>query len=162
MSDRIPPGPALVTHHPGLTLSGHSDDIVCLEGIVTDEFHPQAGQPARFLVGTTDAAPGVDAHGVYVVMDYAPDEHTRESVWTAAIVPLDEGVTCPWTISAAVPPNPGGPSNSGSSTTGTPRVTIHCPAGTPVRVDTRRAGRPEEQWHEAARWDADGRRMKDE
>jgi len=35
-----------------IKISGHSDDVVCVEGDVTDEFYPSEDQP--FFVGVSD------------------------------------------------------------------------------------------------------------
>lgn len=140
--DLVPPGAPLVRHDPGYTLVGHSDDIVCLEGWVREEL-PAGSDELRILVGTREAQPGVDAHGVYLLAHYAPEvvDDGNSAVWAFTVAMVDEGVTCPWPLTVLVPPNPGGPSNRGSSVTYSPRVTVHCPEGTPIRVERRRRGK---------------------
>lgn len=149
--DHVPPGAPLVRHDPGYTFFGHGDDLVCLEGWLEDEL-PAYNAELRITLGEPEARPGVDAHGVILLAIYASArlDVSRSAVWTLAIAPMDEGVTCPWPITALVPPNPGGPSNRGSSSTYSPRVTVHCPEGTPIRVEQRRGY--DGVWHQLRRW----------
>lgn len=104
-----------------LRISGHSDDVVCLEGIVSDEI----GDRMVVIVGNPDAQEGQDAYGIKVKMRYV-----NGGVWAATVEPIGEDVKCPWDVKVEVHKY-------------TSIVTIDCPEGTPVkwrRARVRRRG----------------------
>lgn len=94
-----------------LKISGASDDIIDLKGIVNDEVN---GDGANIIVGKPDASEGEDAFGVRVKMRYA-----KGGIWAATIEPLGDDVKCPWPITVSI--------ENYSAV-----VTIDCPEGTEV------------------------------
>lgn len=100
-----------------IEISGHSDDVIVMEGHYDDEFE----EGAIIDIGTAEATQGQNAQGVRVAMIYAPK--WAGAVWVAQIAPLDEDVTIPWPITVT-------PAANGYST----RVVVDCPEGTPVCV----------------------------
>jgi len=77
-----------------LKISGHSDDIINLEGIVNDEVN---GDGANIIVGKQSASEGEDAFGIKIKMRYV-----KGGVWAATIEPLDDDVKCPWPVSVTI------------------------------------------------------------
>jgi len=100
-----------------IEISGHSDDIIVMQGYYDDEFE----DGDIIDIGIAEAAQGQDAQGVRVVMVYAPT--WARAVWVAQIAPLGEDVNMPWPITVTQAEN-------GYSA----RVVVECPDGTPVRV----------------------------
>jgi len=98
-----------------LRIYGASDDLVEIEGIVSDELG--AYERARTItVGDTSG-------GVVVRVEYAVAN--RAGVWSVAFEPIDEDVPIPWPISVKLNAIRDG---RGYST----EASIDCPAGTPV------------------------------
>lgn len=98
-----------------LTIRGHSDDLVELNGCKEEELYSYHGA-VKLLVGHQEARQGEDAAGVIVVMEYGSG---NLAVWSATIHQIDEDILCPWSVSLTF---------KGYS----PTVTIDCPDNTPV------------------------------
>lgn len=101
-----------------LKISGYSDDLVCIDGDISEEFdvYGRTGGKLEILVGYPEPQQGQNSHGVLVTMAYAEDDR---AVWSAKISQIDEDVLCPWEVSLTF---------EGYS----PTVHINCPPGTPV------------------------------
>jgi hypothetical protein len=107
-----------------ISIYGHSDDVVVLEGDVQDEVGP--GRMIQF---------GDGQRGVKVTFKYAAAKKSG-AVWRASIEQIDEGVPMfPVTIGEAEPA--GLPEPKVYSV----KVTVDCPPGTPVRVGARDLGK---------------------
>lgn len=104
----------------GITIKGHSDDIVSYEedtkdGVqVGDEITADDTTGVTFIIGLPEPGEGEDTHGIRVQMKYGTG-----GVWTATIGPIEEGAKCPWPVSVRVEGY-------------TAVVHIDCPEGTPV------------------------------
>lgn len=108
-----------------ITISGHSDDVVCIEGDVSDEVSPGK----TILIG--DAT-----RGVRVKMKYGCG---RAAVWRGCVEQVDEGIPMfPVSIIAGDP-------SGGAARTYTVKVVIDCPPGTPVMVGKRNLAAPREE-----------------
>ncbi len=99
-----------------LEIYGSSDDLVELEGMVTDEI----GCYDRWAVITVGNSEG----GLIVRGIYGIPRQTKEAVWSFAIEPISEDVPIPWPISIELDKN-------GYS----PRIKIDCPPLTPVTYE---------------------------
>lgn len=94
-----------------LKISGHSDDIVSLSGLVDDEIGAY-DKPVAIRIG--------DARGgVIVTMHYAPDKASA-AVWRASVEQIDEDVPVPWAIHIK------------QDHAYSVAVIVECPAGTPI------------------------------
>lgn len=102
---------------PLLQVSGHSDDIVCLDGAKDEELYTDNQGKVELLIGQSEATQGQDAHGLRVTMTYG----VEMAVWSATISQIDEDTKCPWSVSLTF---------QGYS----PTVTIDCGEDTPVFV----------------------------
>ena len=100
-----------------ISVYGASDDIVCIEGDVSDEITP--GKMITI---------GDEIRGVRLMFKYAPNKKSG-AVWRGSVEQIDEGVPMfPVTISEAEPsgfPNP---------RTYSVKITVDCPKGTSVVV----------------------------
>lgn len=137
-----------------LRLSGSSDDLVCLEGVLEDEIEA-LDRIVRLVVGGTpdEATP---AAGVVVDLEYGGAG--CGAVWSARVMQVAEGAPIPWDVRFVVA--------APVSTHATPysvAVELDCPAGTVVRAwRRRRTSDPSDpaSWSLHACWDADGRRLR--
>lgn len=98
-----------------LRISGHSDDIVILEGFLDEELCTDINGVVKLLIGEANSKQGQDSHGLRVDMTYGAEA----AIWSATISQIDEDIKCPWSVSLTF---------QGYS----PTVTIDCPEGTPV------------------------------
>lgn len=131
-----------------LRFFGHSDNLVCVSGNLTDEIQA-IDHHVRFTVGYPEASAGEPSRGIVVALAYAPD---GVEVWCATVSQIDEGVLCPWEVRFETVPDTSQPGRPYSVT-----VVVKCPAGTPVIVDRRRSeeNSPWERhgaWGEAGKW----------
>ncbi len=99
-----------------LKISGHSDDLVCIDGDVSEEFDVYKNGGVDLLVGCHEPQQGQNSYGVIVRMTYAKDER---ALWSTEISQIGEDVLCPWEVALTF---------EGYS----PTVHISCPPGTPV------------------------------
>lgn len=99
-----------------IKISGHSDDIVSLEGCIDDEIECCSAR-VRVKIGSPEASPGHDAAGVMVTMAYGGTD--SGAVWAATIEPFDDGVPVPWAVSVEFKAY-------------SPVVRVGCPEGTPI------------------------------
>jgi hypothetical protein len=104
-----------------ITVSGSSDDIVCISGMVFGEpdgsddsddpdrligrvENVKAAELAsydacwRFTIGEPEAKAGQDAHGCIVVIRYGDNAVSKCAVWVATVAPIDEDIACPWPV----------------------------------------------------------------
>lgn len=103
-----------------LKISGYSDDVVSLDGIVNDEVGAYERAVQFTLAG--------DGGGLFVRMQYAPKFHPG-GVWVATVAPLDEDIPIPWPVSITL-----------SEQRYSPVVEIGCPKGTVVTWTKRKVG----------------------
>lgn len=115
-----------------ILICGCSDDLVEINGDFEDEI--SSSHPVAIDVGWPEAAPGQNACGVRVVMEYAPSSHG--AVWVATIGQFDEGAEIPWPVTVKNAPARGAPNPRSYSVV----VQIDCPAGTPVKSSIRIGG----------------------
>lgn len=103
-----------------ISVYGASDDVVCIEGDVSDEILP--GKMITI---------GDDLMGVRIAFKYAANKKSG-AVWRGCVEQIDEGVPMfPVTISEADPS--GYPDPRSYSV----KITVNCPKGTPVVVGKR-------------------------
>ena len=103
-----------------IKIYGSSDDLVEIEGSThEDEINAEW---VELIIGNREADAGVDAHGLRVVMRYAPS-NVDAAVWVAQVGPVDEDAACPWPVVVKVEGY-------------TAVVEIDCPADTPIAVKT--------------------------
>jgi hypothetical protein len=95
-----------------LKIYGASDDLVEIEGIVSEELGAY-DKPRVVTVGDRETG------GCVVVAEYAVEN--RAGVWSMSVSQIDEDVPIPWPVSIAV--------EHGYSVA----VVIDCPSGTKVR-----------------------------
>jgi len=101
-----------------IRIYGASDDLVEIEGDVTDEVNPGSS----ITVGTAAA-------GVVVKMRYG--KRKGAAVWEAVVGQIDEGVPIPWAVTISGLASQG--DNRDHPRDYTAIVDIACPPGTPVR-----------------------------
>lgn len=120
-----------------LTIYGSSDDLVEIEGHVSDEVNVY--DPVDIIVGWPEAAQAREAAGVAVRFEYGPSWHSGLGVWAATVVQLAEDVLVPWPvrIEQVTRHNDAGRGYS-------VRVVIECPDDVPVCV--RSDGRDDRVW----------------
>lgn len=125
-----------------LRFKGHSDDIACVSGDVEDEFNAY-DHVVRFIVGEPEAAPGRDAFGIVVELEYSGFGNPT-GTWQCAVRRIDEDIACPWPVRVEA-------KGEGYS----PEVIVECPPGTPFAVARRRslAGDSETTWWDRGRFD---------
>lgn len=139
-----------LTHAEGLYIRGHSDDHVVIQGNGFSE-QLDTSHALRFVIGRTEAGPGEFPEGVMVGFDFAPDPHGSPT-WVATIGLLDEECEIPWLVEVRAKLT--GVRRSHVGDIDSPTVVVHCPKGTPWRVEDRRhAGDP---WQHVMTVDADG------
>lgn len=131
-----------------LRFFGHSDNLVCVSGNLTDEIQA-IDHHVRFTVGYPEASAGEPSRGIVVALAYAPDGvevgalPSRKSTRACSVRGRCASRPCLTRASRGRP----------YSVT----VVVKCPAGTPVIVDRRRSeeNSPWERhgaWGEAGKW----------
>lgn len=109
-----------------LRIYGASDDLVELEGIVSDEVNHVGGGPVRLRIGD-------DTGGLFVVMKYSAGPG---AVWSARIEQIEDDVPIPWPVTVRTQD----PQNHCGVAGYTVIVEIGCPEGTPVFRGKKRVG----------------------
>jgi hypothetical protein len=101
-----------------LTVTGHSDDIVFIDGDIQSEYDVYRLGKLDILVGCCEPQQGGNSHGVIITMMYGEGD---KALWSAKVSQIDEDVLCPWEVTLTF---------AGYS----PTVHINCPPNTPCFV----------------------------
>lgn len=102
-----------------LNIYGASDDLVEIEGHVTEEIGCFQ-RPVKLEIGTRETG------GLRVIAVYAP-KGSKYGVWRLSVEPLDEDIVVPWPVSVET---------KGYSCV----IRIHCPDDVPVFRKGKRVG----------------------
>lgn len=86
-----------------LEIYGASDDLVELEGHISDEIDCY-DRNVVITVGRINVDSPQASRGVYVIMRYSPS-YLNNGCWTAEIAPLEENAGIPWPIKVELEPN---------------------------------------------------------